>query len=191
MKCCRYWQWRMDRALDDGRDLPGAVQRHVGACPACRSFWDSRGVLTSRLRLGASAIQAFPAPGLPAAVRRAVRSREPLKPRRRRLAMGWVIPATVAAAACVLLVTALPRHSPRTALAASDRAALRDLLELRQRIVLPLTGSGPGLGETIPVWQTLMDRPLNEEWQSLHTDIVSAGRFVLEQIRVPTPPTGG
>ena len=192
MKICRYWQWRMDRALDDGRALPGPVQRHVNVCPSCRSFWDSRQDLTARLRCGATAIQAVPAASrLPDAVRRAVRLEKPLSSHRRSRAMGWGLPVAVAAVACALLVTALPRHLPRPALPVPDSAVLRDLLELRQRIVLPLTGSGTGLGETIPVWQTLMDRPLNEEWESLHTDIVSAGHFVLEQLRVPTPRTGG
>jgi len=35
---CWFKQWRISSALDDGRDLPAGLRRHVGRCERCKAF---------------------------------------------------------------------------------------------------------------------------------------------------------
>lgn len=47
---CWLKQWRISSALDDGRDLPAGLRRHVARCDHCKAFLDGSRYLEGVLR---------------------------------------------------------------------------------------------------------------------------------------------
>ncbi len=47
---CRYFQFTINRALDDDRPLARRVQRHLTRCAVCRDYHESRRSLANELR---------------------------------------------------------------------------------------------------------------------------------------------
>ncbi|MFT4547642.1 MAG: hypothetical protein ACI9UA_001266 [Pseudoalteromonas tetraodonis] len=50
MLLCRFRQFRISSALDDGRELPEALKSHAGSCQSCQQFLTRSQALAEELR---------------------------------------------------------------------------------------------------------------------------------------------
>ena len=68
MIACWFYKKVMARALDASHALPGAAQRHVRDCPACREFYELESEITRRLVAGGERHNQSPPPFLHAKI---------------------------------------------------------------------------------------------------------------------------
>ncbi|UCH96786.1 MAG: hypothetical protein JSV88_08010 [Candidatus Aminicenantes bacterium] len=171
---CFIYKWMISWALDSGKRLPGAVNRHIGRCSGCREFARYSGSLATRLTRDA--------PGF--------------------LQTGYETHDTLnIKITSVLDAKSSPKLTPGRRFNFRPIPALAAaLVVLAVAIgiifqVIPLTGPGPGensidkLRESAPVKNPLqviqqVESPIESEMRSLGQSLNSAAEFLVSCLDV-------
>ena len=162
---CWLRQWRISSALDDGRDVPAGLRRHVMRCDRCRAFLEGSQRFGSVLRDEATSVD------------------EPLSP-----TPAWRHWAPAAAA--ILIAVAglwmwLDSRAPRTSAPSSSPPLIAETSPL-EKLDAPLTIPRDLADRSLAMIQELSGKPMRREMDGLSRDAEAVADALLSYLpRMP------
>jgi len=163
---------RISSAVDADERLPDDLKIHLERCDACRLHYERQREITAMLRRPVDEKIGFPA-GLNESIMRTIRAEPaPRKTRQNRIGdlSPWLAPVALASIALVTaLILMLRNPEIDRPLTASLDSGLPEPVA---------TSSGPAPGDYIRSWSTAIDRPLDNELESVVADAKTAVRFL-------------
>ena len=171
---CFIYQWIISWALDSGKELPGAANRHIDRCSKCREFARLTGFLAARLTQDAPGFlqkNHETAEWLNIKISTALDTKTPAQSIRRQHFHFMPKPALVAALVLVaVVITAIFLVAPFTA-PAPGRLSIDDLPK-------PITVKNP-----LQIIEKV-ESPMEAEMRSLGKSIDSAAKFLVSCLDV-------
>jgi hypothetical protein len=176
MSLCHIRQFRISSALDDERQLPTSLQRHVDACPSCGSFLAQARALGDQM--GAAPSTASPPAWMHTKIMAQLRASVPERQARSRA--PWLAAAAgIAAIAGVVGMIAI--NMPPGTDAEFETASVQ--------ISAPVTPLHPA---SVPGrLEQHAKQALSTEFQNLAADISGARKFLSASLRNTIPGLGG
>jgi hypothetical protein len=176
---CRWYQFVINRALDDGRDLPPGADGHLLRCARCRDFFeDQRGVINQMHRMAPAGDAPQASPCLRARILNRIQAgpRRAVAPRPGRL--SWAGMAVIIGVA-VALVLPLLKPGQKVPVAAGNNGGTKT--ELVSVALLEQSGRLTSGGDWLQA-ATNIDQPLHREMNLVISDAQNAWRSLREEL---------
>ena len=178
MSLCNIRQLRISSALDDGRELPASLRRHVEGCPRCESFLNNSRAIGETL--GNSAPTAHAPSWMHTKIMAQIRAAD--RPGRQHGARPAWLPAAAGAAAIAVIVGLIATYTP-------DRPDPELVETATAQIPAPVTPLHPA---SVPgQFEKHAKQALAAEFHNLASDISGARKFLSASLRHTIPDLGG
>jgi hypothetical protein len=171
---CFIHRWRIAAALDNGRALPEATERHLSACPACRADLAAGKALAEGLAVGAGASCGVPA-GLHGRMMEAIRAEGPV---RGSAMLVWRVWAPLGGVAlCMLLAAGL--IALFAGVKVSSVAVVSGGAAVAPSPLAQVSGLAPAFATFVAATGQNLPDPLAPEWAAIEQSASAATRTVL------------